>query len=52
MLDEEALPEIRASSERNRYDVYHAFEVIARNAMEGDLALTDPFVDGFVQQRA
>ena len=51
MLDE-ALPEIGVSSERDRYDGYHAFEVIARNVMEGDLALIDPFVDDFVERRA
>jgi len=51
MLDE-ALPEIGVSSERDRYDGYHAFEVIARNVMEGDLALIDPFADGFIEQRA
>ena len=48
----EALPGLGAASGRDRYDGYHAFEVIARDAKEGDLALIDPFVDGFVERRA
>lgn len=51
MLDE-ALPGFGASSGRDRYDGYHAFEVIARDAKEGDLALIDPFFDDFVERRA
>ena len=47
----EALPGlVGASSGRDRYDGYHAFEVIAHDAREGDLALIDPFVDGFVER--
>ena len=51
MLDE-ALPGFEALSGRDRYDGYHAFEVIARDAKEGDLALIDPFADGFVERKA
>ena len=51
MLDE-ALPGLGAASGGDRYDGYDAFEAIARLAVEGDLALIDPFYDDFVEQRA
>ena len=48
----EALPGFGIASVQDRHDGYDAFDAIASVAVEGDLALIDPFFDNFMKQRA